>query len=169
MYLLEKPSQVTDTSWIKPGKVAWDWWAANNVYGVDFKAGINTTTYKYYIDFATKYSIPYIILDAGWYKAILEVVPEINMEELAAYAQQKNVGLILWVAWKTLDNQLEPALDQYAKWGVKGIKVEFSTAQHSTTDQLLSQSVREYERKILVDFHGDQKTGDDDAHLAQPD
>src|SRR5580765_6638408 len=85
VYLLEKSSQVQDTSWIKPGKVAWDWWNANNVYGVDFKAGINTDTYKYYIDFAAKYGIPYIILDEGWYKLgnLLEVVPEINMQELA--------------------------------------------------------------------------------------
>jgi alpha-glucosidase len=84
VWLLEKPSQVQDTSWIKPGKVAWDWWNYNNVYGVDFKAGVNTETYKYYIDFAAKYGIPYIILDEGWYKLgnVLDVVPEINMQEL---------------------------------------------------------------------------------------
>src|SRR6266567_483693 len=118
VYLLEKPSQVQDTSWIKPGKVAWDWWNANNVYGVDLKAGINTATYKYYIDFAAKYRIPYIILDEGWYKLgnLLDVVPELNMEELTAYAKQKNVGIILWVVWKTLDDQLIPALDQFEKW-----------------------------------------------------
>ena len=83
VWLLEKPSQVQDTSWIKPGKVAWDWWNANNVYGVDFKTGVNTETYKYYIDFAAKYGLPYIILDEGWYKLgnVLDVVPEINMEE----------------------------------------------------------------------------------------
>src|SRR5450755_2802830 len=113
VWLLEKPSQVADTSWIKPGKVAWDWWNANNVYGVDFKAGINTATYKYYIDFAAKYSIPYIILDEGWYKGsnCIDVVPAINMEELTAYGKQKNVGLILWVGWKVLDDRLEQALD----------------------------------------------------------
>ena len=160
VWLLEKPSQVADTSWIKPGKVAWDWWAANNLYGVDFKAGINTATYKYYVDFAAKYAIPYIILDAGWYKAgnILEVVPEINMEELASYAKQKNVGLILWVAWKTLDNQLEPALDQYAKWGVKGIKVDFMQRSDQPLINYYHKVCREAaKRKILVDFHGDQK------------
>jgi alpha-glucosidase len=160
VWLLEKPSQVADPSWIKPGKVAWDWWAANNVYGVDFKAGINTATYKYYIDFAAKYAIPYIILDAGWYKAgnILEVVPEINMEELASYAKRKNVGLILWVAWKTLDNQLEPALDQYAKWGVKGIKVDFMQRSDQLLINYYHKVCREAaKRNILVDFHGDQK------------
>jgi alpha-glucosidase len=160
VYLLEKPSQVADVSWIKPGKVAWDWWAANNLYGVDFKAGINTATYKYYIDFAAKYSIPYIILDAGWYKAgnLLEVISDINMDELASYAKEKNVGIILWVSWKTLDDQLEPALDQFAKWGVKGIKVDFM----QRSDQLLINyyhkvSRETAKRKMLVDFHGDQK------------
>jgi alpha-glucosidase len=159
-WLLAKPSQLQDTSWIKPGKVAWDWWNANNLYNVDFKAGINTQTYKYYIDFAAKYQIPYIILDEGWYKLgnALDVVPEINMEELTAYAKQKNVGVILWVIWKTLDDQLEPALDQYAKWGVKGIKVDFM----QRSDQLLINyyhrvSRETAKRKMLVDFHGDQK------------
>ena len=160
VWLLEKPSQVQDASWIKPGKVAWDWWNANNVYGVDFKAGINTETYKYYIDFAAKYGIPYIILDEGWYKLgnVLQVVPEINMEELTAYAKHKNVGIILWVIWKTLDDQLIPALDQYEKWGVKGIKVDFM----QRSDQLLIDyfhkvSRETAKRKMLVDFHGDQK------------
>jgi alpha-glucosidase len=160
IYLLEKPSQVQDTSWIKPGKVAWDWWNANNVYNVDFKAGINTQTYQYYIDFASKYGIPYIILDEGWYKLgnVLDVVPEINMEELTAYAKQKNVGIILWVVWKTLDDQLIPALDQYQKWGIKGIKVDFM----QRSDELLINyyhrvSAETAKRHMLVDFHGDQK------------
>jgi len=159
-WLLAKPSQLSDTSWIRPGKVAWDWWNANNLNGVDFEAGINTQTYKFYIDFAAKYGIPYVILDEGWYKLgnLLEVVPEINMEELIAYAKQKNVGIILWVIWKTLDDQLEPALDQFAKWGVKGIKVDFM----QRSDQLLIDyfhkvSRETAKRKMLVDFHGDQK------------
>ena len=159
-WLLAKPSQVQDTSWIKPGKVAWDWWNALNVYGVDFKAGINTETYKYYVDFAAKYGIPYIILDEGWYKLgnALEVVPEVNMEELTAYAKQKNVGVILWVIWKTLDDQLEPALNQYAKWGVKGIKVDFMQRSDQVLINYYHRVSRETaKRKLLVDFHGDQK------------
>ena len=160
VYLLEKPSQLQDTSWIKPGKVAWDWWNANNVYGVDFKSGVNTETYKYYIDFAAKYGIPYIILDEGWYKLgnLLEVVPEINMDELTAYAKQKNVGIILWVVWKTLDDQLIPALDQFEKWGVKGIKVDFMQRSDQILIDYYSRVSREAaKRKMLVDFHGDQK------------
>ena len=160
VWLLERPSQVQDTSWIKPGKVAWDWWNANNVYDVDFKSGVNTDTYKYYIDFASQYGIPYIILDEGWYKLgnVLDVVPEINIPELTAYGKQKNVGVILWVVWKTLDDQMIPALDQFAKWDVKGIKVDFM----QRSDQLLINFYNKlsYEcakRKMLVDFHGDQK------------
>ncbi|MGB2634646.1 MAG: glycoside hydrolase family 97 protein [Candidatus Acidiferrum sp.] len=160
VYLLESPSKVQDTSWIKPGKVSWDWWNDNNVYGVDFKAGINTETYKYYIDFAAKYGIPYIILDEGWYKLgnVLDVVPEINMEKLTAYAKEKNVGVILWVVWKTLDDQLIPALDQYQKWGIKGIKVDFM----QRSDEILINyyhrvSSETAKRHMLVDFHGDQK------------
>ncbi|HET6178533.1 MAG TPA: glycoside hydrolase family 97 protein [Candidatus Sulfotelmatobacter sp.] len=160
VYLLEKPSMVEDTSWIKPGKVAWDWWNFNNVYGVDFKAGVNTATYKYFIDFAAKYGLSYIILDEGWYKLgnVLQVVPEINMEELTAYAKQKNVGIILWVVWKTLDDQLIPALDQFEKWGVKGIKVDFMQRSDQVLIDYYYKVSRECaKRKMLVDFHGDQK------------
>ncbi len=160
VWLLENPQQFQDTSWIRPGKVAWDWWNGWNLAGVDFKSGVNTPTYKYYIDFAAKYGIPYVILDEGWYKLgnVLEVVPELNMEELAAYAKQKNVGLILWVVWKTLDDQLIPALDQYQKWGVKGIKVDFM----QRNDQLLINyyykvSREAAKRHMLVDFHGGQR------------
>jgi alpha-glucosidase len=159
VWLLEKPSQIQDTSWIKPGKVAWDWWNANNVYGVDFKAGVNTETYKYYIDFAAKYAIPYIVLDEGWYKLgnVLEVVPEINMEELTAYAKQKNVGIILWVVWKTLDDQFQPALDQFEKWGIKGIKIDFMQRNDQKLINFYYKVCRETaRRKMLVDFHGGQ-------------
>ena len=159
-YLLAKPSQVQDTSWIKPGKVAWDWWNDWNVYNVDFRAGVNTETYKYYVDFAAKYGIPYIILDEGWYRNgdVLNVVPALNMEELTGYAKQKNVGVVLWVLWNKLDDQLEKALDQYEKWGIKGIKVDFM----QRSDQLLINyyhkvSQETAKRKMLVDFHGDQK------------
>ena len=160
VWLLAKPSQLQDTSWIKPGKVAWDWWNFNNVYDVDFKAGVNTQTYKYYVDFAAKYGLQYVILDEGWYKLgnVLEVVPEINMEELTAYAKQKNVGIILWVIWKSLDDQLIPALDLYAKWGVKGIKVDFMQRDDQKLINFYYKVCSEAaKRKMLVDFHGGQK------------
>ena len=157
VYLLASPSQVKDTSWIKPGKVAWDWWNANNIDGVDFKSGINTRTYKYYIDFASKYGIEYIILDEGWYKLghQLDVVPEMNIEELVAYGRQKRVGIILWTVWKTLDDQFEQALDQFERWGVKGIKVDFMQRDDQKVMNFYTRVCREAAKhKLLVDFHG---------------
>ncbi len=160
VYLLQRPSQFQDTSWIKPGKVAWDWWNDWNIDGVDFPAGINTKTYEYYVDFAAKYGIPYIILDDGWYKLgnLLEVTPELNMQELVDYARKKNVGIILWASWKTLDDQLIPALDQFEKWGVKGIKVDFMQRSDQIMIDYFYRVCREAaKRHMLVDFHGDQK------------
>jgi alpha-glucosidase len=159
VWLLAKPSQVQDTSWIRPGKVAWDWWNALNIHGVDFKSGVNTQTYKYFIDFASKYGIEYIILDEGWYKLgnVLEVVPEINMEELTAYARKKNVGVILWVVWKSFDDQFDAALDQFQKWGIKGIKIDFMQRNDQKLINFYHKTCRETaKRKMLVDFHGGQ-------------
>ena len=157
VYLLAKPSEVQDTSWIRPGKVAWDWYNANNIYGVDFKSGIDTQTYKYYIDFASKYGIEYIILDEGWYKLgdVLDVVPAMNIEELVAYGKQKNVGIILWMVWKTLDDQFEPAFNQFEKWGVKGLKIDFMQRDDQPVINFYHKVCREAaKRKMLVDYHG---------------
>jgi len=160
VYQLGEKQQIEDTSWIKPGKVAWDWWNALNVYGVDFKAGVNTETYKYFIDFAAEYGLEYIILDEGWYKLgnLMEVVPDIDMEEILAYGKQKNVGIILWVVWKTLDDQLEVALNQFEKWGVKGIKVDFMQRDDQAIVNYYWKIAEEAaKRKMLVDFHGAYK------------
>lgn len=157
VYLLSKPNQLKDISWIKPGKVAWDWWNYNNIYGVDFRAGVNTETYKYYIDFASKYGIEYIILDEGWYKLgdLLSVTPDMNVQEIINYGKQKNVGVILWVVWKTLDDQLQPALDQFEKWGAVGIKVDFMQRDDQEIVNYYWKIAREAaKRKLLVDFHG---------------
>jgi len=140
--------------------VAWDWWNASNVYGVDFKAGINTETYKYYIDFASKYGIEYIILDEGWSDPadLFKVNPEIDLEELVRYGQQKDVGIILWCVWLTLDRQLERALDYFQKIGIKGIKVDFMDRD----DQKMVNFYRRCaaaaaRRRLVVDFHGAHK------------
>lgn len=161
VWLLEKPTQIPDAGWIRPGKVAWDWWNALNVYNVDFRSGVNTATYKYFIDFAAKYGLEYIILDEGWYRLgnVLEVVPDVDMEEITSYARQKNVGVILWVVWKTLADQLQPALDRFARWGVKGIKVDFMQRDDQKLVRFYHDLAREAaKRKMLVDFHGVQRT-----------
>jgi alpha-glucosidase len=161
VYLLASPSRVSETSWIKPGKVAWDWWNAHNIHGVDFKSGINTATYKYYIDFAARYGLEYVILDEGWYPLgnLLKVVPDMDMEELTAYARAKNVGLILWVVAKTFEDQFDAAFEKFERWGVKGIKVDFMQRD----DQKLIDFYHRVceaaaKRKMLVDFHGTQRT-----------
>lgn len=160
VYCLASPTEVKNTSWIKPGKVAWDWWNNLNIYGVDFISGLNTDTYKYYIDFASKYGIEYIILDEGWYELgdLFDINPDINLEELFAYAKKKNVGIILWVIWKTLDDQLEEALNQFAEWGAAGIKVDFMQRDDQWMVNYYWKIAREAaKRKLLVDFHGAYK------------
>ena len=159
IWLLEKPSEVQDTSWIKPGKVAWDWWNALNLSDVDFRSGVNTQTYKYYIDFAAKYGLQYVVLDEGWYKLgdVMDVVPEINMDELTAYARQKNVGIILWVVWKSFNDKFDQALDQFQKWGIKGIKIDFMQRNDQKLIDFYYKTCRETaKRHMLVDFHGGQ-------------
>jgi len=160
VYKLAKPLQLQDTSWIKPGKVAWDWWNANNIYGVDFRTGINTETYKYYIDFAAKYGIEYIILDEGWYVLgdLTKVVEGLDMEELFRYAKSKNVGIIPWVVWKTLDDQLAEAMDQFEKWGAKGLKVDFMQRDDQWMVNYYHKIAKETARRhMLLDFHGSYK------------
>ncbi|MBN2173638.1 MAG: glycoside hydrolase family 97 protein [Bacteroidales bacterium] len=159
-FLLAEPCKIEDPSWIKPGKVAWDWWNACNIYGVDFKSGVNTDTYKYYIDFASKYGIEYIIMDEGWYILgdLLNVVPEIDMVEIIRYANEKNVGVILWVVWKTLEDQWEAAFDQFERWGVKGLKVDFMQRDDQWMVNYYGRVAEEAaNRHMLVDFHGAYK------------
>jgi alpha-glucosidase len=160
VYKLAKPNQIKDAGWIKPGQVAWDWWNANNIYGVDFKAGINNDTYKYYIDFASKNGIEYIILDEGWYKLgnVLQEVPGINVQELCKYAESKNVSIILWVVWKSFWDKLDEAITLYEKWGVKGVKVDFMQRDdQKIVNFYLEATKKTAEHHLLIDFHGAYK------------
>jgi len=161
VFLLGRPSsEGADFSWVKPGKVAWDWWNFNNIYNVDFRAGVNTETYKYYIDFASKNGLEYVILDEGWYKLgdLLTLEKDIDMDEIMAYANSKNVGIILWVVWKTLDMQLEPAMKLFDKWGIKGIKVDFMQRDDQWMVNYYWRISEECAKhKLLVDFHGAYK------------
>ncbi len=157
-YQLSKPTAIKNTDWIKPGKVAWDWYNANNIYGVDFESGLNTETYKYFIDFASKNNIEYVILDEGWTKSttdILHVNPDMDVQELIRYGEEKNVGIILWVLWKPLDENLNEILETYKSWGAKGIKIDYM----QRNDQYMVNSYEAIAKKcaeleMLVDFHG---------------
>ena len=158
-YLLAEPSRLEDISWIKPGKIAWDWWNAWNLDGVDFKTGVNNETYKAYIDFASKNGIEYVILDEGWAvnkKAdLMQVVPEINLEELIAYANQKNVGLVLWAGYHAFNRDMENVCHHYAEMGIKGFKVDFMDRDDQEMTEFnyrAAQITAKY--KLLLDLHG---------------
>lgn len=129
VYKLATPNKLADASWIKPGKVAWDWWNDWNLYDVDFRSGINNETYKYYIDFASQHGIEYVILDEGWavnlQADLFQVVPEIDLKELVDYANKKNVGLILWAGYYAFNKDIEGICKHYSEMGIKGFKVDF--------------------------------------------
>lgn len=157
VYLLASPSEIDDTSWIQAGKVAWDWYNFSNLYDVDFRAGANNETYRYFIDFAARFGIEYVILDEGWYELgdLMAVVPEIDVPGLVEYARERGVGIILWVVSKTLDDQLEEAFDQFAEWGVKGVKVDFMQRDDQLIIEYYQRVNREAaERRLLVNYHG---------------
>lgn len=154
------PESQGDFSWVKPGKIAWDWYNALILTGVDFKCGVNNDTYKYYIDFASKYGIEYVVLDDGWSEAwdVTKTVPEINMEELVAYGKKKNVDLILWVSWAPFREKLDEAFDLFSKWGIKGIKMDFMNRDdQAMVDFYYTVARKAAEHKMLVDFHGAYK------------
>lgn len=159
VYRLASPSRINDISWIKPGKVAWDWWNDWNIYGVDFRAGINNETYKYYIDFASDHGIEYVILDEGWAvnleADLLKVIPEIDLEEIVSYAKSKNVDIILWAGFYAFDRDMENVVKHYAEMGVKGFKVDFMDRDDQELIDFLYRSAETCAKyKMLVDFHG---------------
>lgn len=162
IYKLATPAAEGDYSWIKPGKVAWDWWNDWSLYGVNFRAGVNTETYKYYIDFASKQGIEYVILDEGWAVAgpadLFQIVPEIDMEELIRYADAKKVGLILWAGYRAFDLDMERVCKHYAAMGIKGFKIDFMDRD----DQYMIDFNRRCAEvgakyKLLIDLHGTSK------------
>ncbi|MCF8278716.1 MAG: glycoside hydrolase family 97 protein [Flavobacteriales bacterium] len=156
-WLLASESKLSSTEWIKPGKVSWDWWNALQLEGVDFKPGLNTQTYKYYIDFAAKNGLEYIIMDEGWYKLgdLTKVKPEINMPELIEYAANKNVGIVLWVVWRTLEKQFDVAFQQFTDWGVAGIKMDFMMRNDQEMIAFYEKVAQEAANRLMVvDFHG---------------
>jgi alpha-glucosidase len=161
VYKLSRPNVLKMTAWIKPGKVAWDWWNDNNIYGVGFKSGINTETYKYYVDFASEYGLDYIILDEGWSRTTTDLMasnPALDLKELIDYANRKHVGVILWALWKPLDQNMNAILDQYVKWGVKGVKVDFMARADQYMVNFYERAAKATaERKLLLDMHGAYK------------
>ena len=162
VYRLASPASNDDFSWVKPGKVAWDWWNDWNLYNVDFKAGINNDTYKYYIDFASVHHIEYVILDEGWAvnKAadLYQVIPEINLKELVEYANRKNVGLILWAGYYAFNKDIEGICKHYSEMGIKGFKVDFMDRDDQPMVAFLAEAARIAAKyHVILDFHGTHK------------
>ncbi len=154
---LSAPSQIKDASWIKPGKVAWDWWNDWNITHVDFKPGITTETYKYYIDFAAANKLEYIIMDWGWSSKtdLLTVSDKINLAELIAYGNQKNVGIILWASWYAVNKQVKEVCQKYSAMGIKGFKIDFiDRDDQKAVASLTTIAETAAACKLLVDYHG---------------
>ena len=161
-YNLAAENVIGNTDWIKPGKVAWDWWNNWNLDGVDFKAGINNQTYKYYIDFASKQGIEYVILDEGWsvnkVYDLMQEVPEINVKELVEYAKERNVGIILWAGYYAFDKDMEKVCKHYSEMGVKGFKVDFMNGDDQELVYFNERSAKMCAKyKLIVDLHGTYK------------
>jgi len=163
---LSAPCALADTSWIQPGKAAWDWWSGSFAKNVDFKPGMNTATMRHYIDFAAEHHLEYMLIDAGWYPAqdythaldILHHVPEVDVPGLIAYAKQKNVKVLLWLYWSALDKQMDEAMTLYEKWGAAGIKVDFMDHDDQEMVNFYERCVRKAaEHHLVVDLHGAYK------------
>ena len=159
VYALASPNRIGDTSCIKTGKVAWDWWNDWNLKGVPFKAGINMDTYKYYIDFASRNGLEFIVLDEGWYDPksgdMLTVIPELDLPELIAYGKSKGVEIVLWTVFNVLDSQLEAACKKYADMGIKGFKVDFLDRDDQTAVEMVYRIAEMTARyKLTLDLHG---------------
>jgi alpha-glucosidase len=161
VFQLATPADKGNYDWIKPGKVAWDWYNANNLFGVNFESGINNPTYKYYIDFAARFGLEYVILDEGWSRTTTDVSAprkEIDVPELVKYGAAKGVGIILWSLWRPIDEKMDSLLDRFVEWGVKGIKVDFiQRADQYTVNYYERVAKACMARKLLVDFHGAYK------------
>lgn len=160
VYLLASPTELKDVSWIRPGVVMFDWWGKNNIYGVNFKAGVNTETAKYFIDFCAEKGFRYFLFDDGWSPKddLLHPVAGLNMEEVTAYAKSKGIDVMVWVIWNTLRDQWQEAFDQFERWGIKGIKTDFMNRD----DQLMVEfyealAAKAAEKKMVVNFHGAYK------------
>ena len=161
-YKLAEKNQLQDVSWIKPGQVSWEWWNDASPYGpdVNFVSGYNLDTYKYYIDFASKFGIPYIIMDEGWAKSTRDPYtpnPKVDLHELIRYGKEKNVGIVLWLTWLTVENNFD-LFKTFNEWGVKGLKIDFMDRSDQWMVNYYERVAREAAKHhLFVDYHGSFK------------
>ncbi len=162
---LNPPCAIADTSWIKPGKAAWDWWSGEAADGVDFKPGMNTATMKHYIDFASKSNFEYMLIDAGWAAHtvgpdasgadLTQTQPDINMPEILDFAKSKNIRVWLWAHWTDIDRQMDDAFPLFEKWGIAGVKIDFLNRDDQWMTDFVRRTVKKAaEHHLEIDFHG---------------
>jgi alpha-glucosidase len=162
LWSLAEPSRVEDTSWIEPGKVAWDWWNGPVIPDADFDVGMNDATFEYFIDFAAEFGLEHVLIDAGWYgshrdlnASILTSVPEMDIPHLVSYGRERGVGILLWLNWQNLRNVMHQAFALYEEWGVKGVKVDYMNRKDQEIvafyNGVLEAAARHH---LTVDFHG---------------
>ena len=159
VYALAEPNRIGDTGWIKPGKVAWDWWNDWNLRGVGFEAGINTDTYLHYIDFAAKYGLQYVVLDEGWYDSsradLMNAIPAIDLPRIIGHASKKGIGIVLWTVFNVLDEHLEEACRKYGDMGAKGFKVDFLDRNDQTAVEMAERiAAVAASHRLMLDYHG---------------
>lgn len=157
VYLLAPECKIEDTSWIKPGWVTFDWWARYEIYGVDFKSGLNTATSKYMIDFAAEYGVPYFLVDDFWFKDndLTKSIADMNVSEIASYGTSKGVGVMLWVPYTLFDEQMEKTCKQYSEWGIKGVKIDFINRSDQKAIDFCRRAAEVCAKyNLVIDFHG---------------
>lgn len=156
-YLLSTPCVLEDYSWVRPGLISWDWWNGMRITGVDFRSGRNQKTYQYYIDFASKYNIPYIVMDEGWTKTTQDPFTpnnDIDLEALIKYGKQRNVDIILWFTWTAVENHMN-MFEKYSAMGIAGVKIDFMDRSDRWMVNYYERVAKEAAKyKMLVNFHG---------------
>lgn len=160
-FVLASPCEIDDCSWIRPGQVSWEWWHDARLYGVDFRSGYNTESYKYYIDFASAFGIPYIIMDEGWAKTTTDPFtpnPDVDVHELVRYGAEKNVKVILWLTWLTVENHMDTLFKTVSEWGVAGFKIDFMDRSDQWMVNFYERVAKEAAKyRMVIDFHGSFK------------
>ena len=164
---LNPPSAIADTSWIKPGKAAWDWWSGSTADNVNFTPGMNTATMKHYIDFASSAKLQYMMVDAGWARKVArsgpydsgselsETNPDVNIAEIISHAKQKNIGVWLWAHWLDVDRQMEQVFPLFEKWGVAGVKIDFMDRDDQEMVNFYRRvAAKAAQHHLMLDFHG---------------
>lgn len=157
IYRLAEPLRLTDVSWIQPGKVSWDWWSDWNISHVDFRAGLNTKTYQYYIDFAAANKLEYIVIDEGWSNDsdLMETKPALDLKAVVDYGKGKNVGVILWSTWYAAMKGVDDAFTHYSSMGIRGFKIDFLDRDDAVmTTSTYTIAAKAAQHHLLVDFHG---------------